>query len=94
MGMAQNLGIMLHLHNPEHGCAFKSREKLSMTLLKSAEIMSTVCIFPGLTLACSTLHKPRNSSLDLLRGYWGVAGGKIYFSLPSHVLFYWKWSCF
>lgn len=68
MGMAQNLGIILDLHNPEHGCAFKSRQKVSITLLKSAEIMIAVCIFPGLTLACSTPHNPSNSSLGPLRG--------------------------
>lgn len=68
MGMAKDLGIILHLHNPEHGCAFKSKEKPSITLLKSAEIMIVVCIFPGLALACSTLHNPSNSSLGPLRG--------------------------
>lgn len=66
--MVQGLGIILDFYNHEHGCAFKSREKLSINLLKSAEIMVAVCVFPGLTLACSTLPDPSNSSLGPLRG--------------------------
>lgn len=89
--MVQGLGIILDFYNHEHGCAFKSREKLSINLLKSAEIMVAVCVWHWLVLLCPT---PAIPAWVLCVGRWGVAGGKIYFSLHSHVLFHWKWSCF
>lgn len=89
--MVQGLGIILDFYNHEHGCAFKSREKLSINLLKSAEIMVAVCVWRWLVLLCPT---PAIPAWVLCVGRWGVAGGKIYFSLHSHVLFHWKWSCF